>query len=56
MKQNTLLFDLLQSLYSCDEWAELARVNEYQDAARKFSSYDLWVAAAIGQWTGFRYS
>ncbi|SIT19256.1 hypothetical protein SAMN05421790_12116 [Kroppenstedtia eburnea] len=28
MKQNTLLFDLLQSLYSCDEWAELARVFE----------------------------
>lgn len=26
---------------SLDEWAELAWVYEYQDATRKFSSYDL---------------
>lgn len=35
---------------SHDEWAELARVYEYQDATRKFSTHDLlkfWIAAAI---------
>ncbi|OYD08796.1 hypothetical protein [Paludifilum halophilum] len=59
MKQDTLLFALLQSLYGLQEHAQLASAYEYHDAARKFSSYDLlkyWIAAAIGRWKGFRHS
>lgn len=49
MKQDTLTIRS-SAIPSHDEWAELARVYEYQDATRKFSSYDLlkfWIAAAI---------
>lgn len=49
MKQDTLTIRS-SAIPSHDEWAELARVYEYQDATRKFSTHDLlkfWIAAAI---------
>ncbi|MFD1426248.1 hypothetical protein JOD24_001264 [Kroppenstedtia sanguinis] len=58
MKQDTLLFDLLQSLYGLQEHTQLAQAYEFQNSA-KFSTYHLlkyWIAVAIGQWKGFLHS
>lgn len=56
MKQDTILFDLLQTLLPLDE---IAQNQGYQDKARKFSFRDLlgfWIASSIGGWKGFRHS
>lgn len=56
MKQDTILFDLLQSFLPLDE---IAQNQGYQDTARKFSFRDLlcfWIASSVGGWKGFRHS
>ncbi|EGK09849.1 hypothetical protein HMPREF9374_2764 [Desmospora sp. 8437] len=56
MKQDTILFDLLQSFLPLDE---IAQKQGYQDTARKFSFRDLlcfWIASSVDGWKGFRHS